>query len=257
MWLLLRLGAIVSLSLCLFFILEALAPTQHEQAVVVAAKTLAQGQRIDRTSLNLTSIPSSTALVGSFSSTDQIEGKIAQVGIARGQIILAPMAGPGPTLPIGFTMVEAPIAGSVGHLLPGDRIALLSSAICSQDGTPETSGSSERTAANRLLTGVEWKRAWSGQSPMTGLNIPTLEAANQPCTLAAEAIVMEKPGKTGRADAAASLLCAMPAQEALKVIGAQEVGAIVAVKLDAPKASTGNQSGLLPPDESSNQHSTG
>lgn len=104
--------------------------------VVVAAVDMAAGDTIDETDLEVRQIPVDLVLTGSYSEADTLIGETTSVPVAAGEQLLpakigTPIEGEGigyvlepGRRAVGISADEVRAAG--GHLLPGDRVDLLS-----------------------------------------------------------------------------------------------------------------------------------
>ncbi|MBT1160554.1 SAF domain-containing protein [Bifidobacterium sp. SO1] len=170
--------------------------TVATRTVVVAAVDIERGTAIEAGMLRLAQWPigDGAVLEDALDSLDGLRG-IAQVDIVAGQPMYRPMIRDQPTIPDGFTVIEVRLASDGDALMNGDEIALASATGCTDaadDG-------------------------------------PSSDA----CVLVERAMVMRlgtSAGRTSNGYAAVSTTpLAMSAVDALRVMAAQEAGAIVAV----------------------------
>src|SRR5215211_4560475 len=103
--------------------------------LVVAAKNLAEGAAIDRTSLSVREWPVATIPAGAFSSADSLIGRVTRVAIFEGEALvpgrLAP-SGTGPGIEVKITPGKRAmgirindVAGVSGLIQPNSRVDVL------------------------------------------------------------------------------------------------------------------------------------
>lgn len=230
-----QLAAACCAGLSVFAALACVIGTVATRPVVVASHDIARGSALDRDALQVVEVPSSAVLDGAIASLDELDeplgGSVAQIDIAAGQPLFAPMVAATPVAPTGFTVVEVRLASLAGALRPGEEIALASAVGCA-GSAPDGMEPADDAAAPGQAIGA--------------------------CVLVSRAVVMALPARGGMygefngsgaapggsissggsgsdayaADALVSL--AMAPADALRVMASQEAGALLAVTGPSP-----------------------
>jgi pilus assembly protein CpaB len=105
--------------------------------VVAAAMDIPYGTKVESRHLRYVEIPDDIAPTGFFTSTEDVEGTVATVGIARGEVLIAnrfAVHNSGSTLAAlvgenmrALTVRVNDVIGVAGFLLPGNRVDILAS----------------------------------------------------------------------------------------------------------------------------------
>lgn len=105
--------------------------------VVAAAMEIPYGTKVESRHLKYVEIPEGVAPSGSYTRTEDVEGRVATIGIARGEILIADRFAAhetGSTLAAlvssnmrALTVRVNDVIGVAGFLLPGNRVDVLSS----------------------------------------------------------------------------------------------------------------------------------
>jgi pilus assembly protein CpaB len=116
--------------------------------VVAAAMDIPYGTKVESRHLRYVEIPDDMAPSGFFTSTEDVEGTVATIGIARGEILIANRFAAhesGSTLAAlvgenmrALTVRVNDVIGVAGFLLPGNRVDVLASRKNNQRATTET-----------------------------------------------------------------------------------------------------------------------
>lgn len=115
---------------------------------VAAAMDIPYGTKVESRHLRYVEVPDEMAPIGIFTSTEDVEGTVATIGIARGEILIANRFAAhtsGSTLAAlvgenmrALTVRVNDVIGVAGFLLPGNRVDVLASRKNNQRATTET-----------------------------------------------------------------------------------------------------------------------
>lgn len=125
-----RLTASLCLGTAIFFLLQIIGGVVGHTSIILAARPIAPGDRVDSTMIRSVSLPGSWRLPGTFSSLNQPLGQVAYIRIEEGRPLLDMMLGGDPLEPPGTTPVELYLTSSVDSLVPGDQVKILAPGDC-------------------------------------------------------------------------------------------------------------------------------
>lgn len=100
--------------------------------VLVAQRAVARGEHVGADAVIVTDLHDHAALDGALRSTGELDGALAQVDIRAGDILMASMVGPAPTVPAGHTVVDLRLGERQEPFPVGTRIELASVVGCAQ-----------------------------------------------------------------------------------------------------------------------------
>ncbi|MCH9276208.1 SAF domain-containing protein [Bifidobacterium amazonense] len=202
--------------LAVFAALSCVLETAETRRILVAASDIARGSSVDGTRLRMIEVPAHAVFDAVVDSTAELDGDaVAQVDIAAGQPLFRSMIGTRPAVPDGHAVVEVRLSSAPDALTAGETIALASAHGCAH--ADDADGDAADGTADR---------DGSGQLE------PDAVAS---CTLTSQAIVValpagssvDDPSRTGSANLVS---LAMPADDAMRVLTAQESGPVIAVR---------------------------
>ncbi|MBW3092378.1 hypothetical protein KIH79_05340 [Bifidobacterium sp. 82T10] len=248
--------------LAVFAALSCVAETMETQPILVAIDGIERGAIIDGRQLRIVDAPASSAFDAAIGSLEELNvaaggahgavyggGGIAQVDIAAGQPLFRSMVGARPVVPDGHAVVEVRLSSAPDALTVGDEVTLASTTGCSDsadlaandhttdggetDGTTDRPGAPSDTPPDTTSSGTNDTTGAARSADAEGLSSATESVSS--CTLAPRAAVMALPhtaatgGSVFRSDESALVSLAMPSEDAIRVLAAQESGPVIAV----------------------------
>ncbi|WP_160268233.1 SAF domain-containing protein [Bifidobacterium biavatii] len=241
-----------------FAALSCMTETAETRRIVVASSDIARGSVIRGPMLQTIDVPTSAALDSAIGSVGELDGDeaVAQVDIAAGQPLFRSMVSARPTVPDGHTVVEVRLSSAPDALTVGEEVSLASASGCTANdsddhgdvssdrssGTEETHEETGKETSNQASDGSETSSATddaerSDATTATGQSDEPAETKS--CTLTSQAVVMAVPqtatGDGGNSDStfrgigdAGVVSLAMPSDDAMRVLAAQETGPVIA-----------------------------
>lgn len=189
-----RLLAALLAGTAVFAALQCVLGTVATRPVLVAVADIRRGETIRAESVAVREAPVSDPLARALETTQEATGRVAQADIARGSPLLREHVADQPVAPPGYTVVDVRLAGGWSGLIVGQTVGLSAAGVCGQ--TDPTGASGAGTTADV-------------------------------CVVAERAIIM---GPASQDETGTALMpLALPADEALRLLGIQEQGMIVAV----------------------------
>ncbi len=218
--------------LAVLFTLHSVASATATQEVLVAARPLRQGALIRTADVETRTVPAATAWQSAAQTPSEVNGRIAQIDIKPGQLLVGNMIRASPVVPKGFTVVEARLAGASFGIRLGDEVSLAASSSCPAEQTPTANddsqdGDSQNSGVQDGDAAADANAAQPEGTPSDG-DAPPAERSEATCVIVNTAIVM---GEAHRDDTGAgvSVPLALPPHDAAIMLSVQEQGAIMAV----------------------------
>ncbi|OXN01521.1 flagellar basal body P-ring biosynthesis protein FlgA [Bifidobacterium vansinderenii] len=109
----------------MWLILQCLMSLMERGPVAVASASISRGLTITAASVTIEQVPVSAVTESAFTSSDDIDGLIAQIDIAKGEPIMKGMAKRAPVVGADHTAVEITVSSSVETLMPGRAVRLV------------------------------------------------------------------------------------------------------------------------------------
>ena len=196
--------------------------------VVVMTRDAERGETLHDGDVRAASVPASAVLEGAVTSVDAVSGKVAQADLDRGQPLYPTLVRDAPAVPPGNTVLEVTVANDVSSLVAGDRVSLVSAVGC--DGSPPSEGGLSPSA-------LAMERGEAGGMDTEDLDAPRPGEADDSaagpttfCLLAAEALAMGRATPASDGATGGTVALALSPDEALRVMAAAPLGAIVTVE---------------------------
>lgn len=187
-----RLLAALLAGTAVFTALQCVLGTVATRPVLVAVADIRRGETIRAESVAVREAPVSDPLARALETAQEATGRVAQADIARGSPLLREHVADQPVAPPGYTVVDVRLAGGWSGLIVGQTVGLSAAGVCGQVDPTGASG-----------------------------------AESDVCVVAERAIIM---GPASQDETGTALMpLALPADEALRLLGIQEQGMIVAV----------------------------
>ena len=195
--------------------------------VVVMTRDAARGETLHDGDVRAASVPASAVLEGALTSVDAVSGKVAQADLARGQPLYPTLVRDAPAVPPGNTVLEVTVANDVSSLVAGDSVSLVSAVGC--DGSPASEGG---LAPSALAMGEGTSDGAEAVDPDAARSGETADDAGTAtlCLLATEALAMGRATPAPDGATGGTLTLALSPDEALRVMAAAPLGAIVTVE---------------------------
>ncbi|KFI44833.1 Chaperone for flagella basal body P-ring formation [Bifidobacterium bohemicum] len=120
----------ICVGLTVFFGLETAVGLMRTKTAVIATHDIARGTLIESGDLNVLQIPDHKAFASGFTDANQAIGKIAQIDIKAGDMLIKPMARASPVPEPGQAVVSVRIASVADELIPGQSVTLVAVTSC-------------------------------------------------------------------------------------------------------------------------------
>lgn len=130
-----RLAAACCAGFAMMCALQVVVNTTRTQPVIVATRAIARGATITHTDIEQITVPYSTVLHHALTDHAQLNGALAQIDIAAGDVLIASMIGTTPTLPAHHTVIHVRVAGDTTSLPIGSHVQLTVVGGCSQQSS--------------------------------------------------------------------------------------------------------------------------
>lgn len=241
-----KLAASLCLGMAIFFLLQIIGGVVGHTSIILAAKPIARGDRVDSTMIRSVSLPSSWRLPGSFSSLNQPLGQVAHIRIEEGRPLLDVMLGGEPLEPPGTTPVQLYLTSSVDSLVPGDQIKILAPGDC-QVHQIRPPAPVER----QMKTNPNPERFKSISASETSLHTSTSEGSSteqegeEPgsCILVKEGLILNLPkprretglpgqGESQTGQEQSKVVLALKPDEATRILSMNPSVPLIAIRLD-------------------------
>lgn len=215
-------GAVVA-ACCMALLYGGMMNATATASVPLASRHIARGTRLEESDFRISIVTAGEALRSGIAQENAIPGRIAQVDIAEGTILLDSLLRDEPQVPEGFTTMDIKPSNTSDSIVPGDTVRITASAGCTGNDTADTSAGS----------GVGDEPESLGQDHGT-IRRPeyTSDQNHQPsgaCTIAAAATVIRLTPPDS-SDDQSTMVVALSPDEAFALIRTQAVGPIVAVR---------------------------
>lgn len=207
--------------------------------VVVTTRDVTRGETLHADDVRAASVPVSALSEGAVASVDAASGKVAQADLARGQPLYPTLIRAAPAVPRGNTVLEVTVANDVSSLVAGDRVSLVSAVGC--EGAYAGEAFPEASMGERSSHGADSPDAdaeTSDDAQVDGAQADGAQAGGAQaeagtttvCLLASDALAMGRAEPAPDGATGGTVTLALSPDEALNVMAAAPLGAIVTVE---------------------------